>query len=138
MAAVFVKIAIAGIILVAIAAKEEPIRENLKKFAKWLKRKIKGKKVKVPTERRENDETEQDAEGMEALLCPISHELMTNPVITPYGHCFQREHIERWLESHDFCPLTRQNLSRRDLKPCYTLKYAVDQYIKLQDKLKFE
>ncbi|CAG9323710.1 unnamed protein product [Blepharisma stoltei] len=138
MAVFFIKIAITGVLLAAVAANEENIKARLSQFAKWLKRKLKGKEAKVSTKRGHNPETENEAEGMEALLCPISHELMTNPVITPYGHCFQKEYIEQWLDGHDYCPLTRQKLLKSQLKPCYTLKYAVDQYINLQGKIKFE
>lgn len=36
----------------------------------------------------------ENEDEMEALLCPISNEIMTDPVMSPYGHCYQRMHIE--------------------------------------------
>jgi hypothetical protein len=39
--------------------------------------------------------------------CPISLELMTDPVILPSGHTFERRSIQRWLdEGHLTCPVT--------------------------------
>ncbi|KAL6856833.1 hypothetical protein ACP4OV_018215 [Aristida adscensionis] len=39
--------------------------------------------------------------------CPISLELMTDPVILPSGHTFDRRSIQRWLDGgHLTCPVT--------------------------------
>ncbi|CAG9320215.1 unnamed protein product [Blepharisma stoltei] len=128
-------IAFAGIVTALIIANEEIIRKKLKGLIGWLKEKMSKEKVYVPNDIRENPENDIEVEGMEALLCPISHELMRNPVITPYGHCFEKSQIEAWLDLHNYCPLTRQKLTKKQLRPCYTLKYAVEQYIRLQEKL---
>ncbi|CAG9328874.1 unnamed protein product [Blepharisma stoltei] len=53
----------------------------------------------------------------EEFICPISKEVMRDPVITPYGHVFDRESIENWLLTKHQCPLTRKPLRKRDLKP---------------------
>ena len=37
----------------------------------------------------------------EAFLCPISFELMDDPVVASDGHSYQRFIIETWLESND-------------------------------------
>ena len=55
---------------------------------------------------------------------------MTDPVMTPYGHCFQRSYIEKWLSSHNTCPLTGNPLSIDQLVPSYTVKAIVEQRIK--------
>ncbi|CAG9323787.1 unnamed protein product [Blepharisma stoltei] len=68
---------------------------------------------------------------IDALRCPISYELMTDPVITPYGHCFQRTGIEDWLKTHNSCPLTNQPLSINQLIPCFTVKSAVEELLRL-------
>lgn len=39
--------------------------------------------------------------------CPISLEVMTDPVILPSGHTFERRSIQRWLDGgHLTCPVT--------------------------------
>lgn len=72
------------------------------------------------------------------LLCPISHRLMLEAVITPYGHCFERSAIEDWLRREQTCPITRQPLYDKDLKDCHSMRFAVEQYIRLKAELKEE
>lgn len=44
--------------------------------------------------------------NIESFLCPITQQVMTDPVLTKYGHLFERKAIEDWLKSHNTCPLT--------------------------------
>jgi STIP1 family protein 1 len=75
----------------------------------------------------------KDAENEnDLLMCPISQEIMTDPVMTPYGHCYQRSCIEAWLIKHDTCPITGQKLTVDQLIPCYTVKAIVDEYLSKQ------
>ena len=36
----------------------------------------------------------------EELLCPLTHELLIDPVMTEDGHTYERAVLERWLSSH--------------------------------------
>ena len=38
----------------------------------------------------------------EELLCPISHEVMVDPVLAADGHAYERMHIEEWLTRQRF------------------------------------
>lgn len=71
----------------------------------------------------------KDLEDDDTLLCPISQELMTDPVMTPYGHCFQRSFIEEWVDLHGTCPLTSKPLEKSQLIPSFTVKAIVEQRI---------
>ena len=42
----------------------------------------------------------------EELTCPITAELMVDPVIAADGQTYEREAMELWLEKHDTSPLT--------------------------------
>ena len=53
----------------------------------------------------------------EDLCCPITMEMLVDPVKTPYGHCFERSAIVHWVQDNGTCPLTRQRLSVDQLKP---------------------
>ena len=44
--------------------------------------------------------------GFAHLLCPITMDLLWDPVFTSDGHTFERSAIERWLETHRTSPLT--------------------------------
>ncbi|EKX45487.1 hypothetical protein GUITHDRAFT_53147, partial [Guillardia theta CCMP2712] len=50
----------------------------------------------------------QEVEHPADFLCPISMEVMKDPVIAMDGHSYERQNIERWLEDHNTSPLTNQ------------------------------
>ena len=61
----------------------------------------------------------------EYLLCPISHEVMTEPVVAGDGHTYERKNIEEWLRrSNAVSPLTNQPMHRR-LTPNHALKSII-------------
>ncbi|KAE8685351.1 U-box domain-containing protein 3 [Hibiscus syriacus] len=60
------------------------------------------------------------------FLCPLSLELMTDPVIVASGQTYDRTSIQKWLDSGlSICPMTRQTLKHRDLIPNHTVKNMV-------------
>ncbi|XP_072975076.1 protein spotted leaf 11-like [Typha angustifolia] len=61
--------------------------------------------------------------------CPISLELMKDPVIVATGQTYERACIEKWLASgHDTCPATQQRLSNTTLTPNYVLRSLIAQW----------
>ncbi|KAH7574784.1 hypothetical protein JRO89_XS02G0003900 [Xanthoceras sorbifolium] len=63
------------------------------------------------------------------FLCPISLEIMTDPVIVATGQTYERESIEKWLNSnHRTCPKTRQTLDHLSLAPNYALRNLIVQW----------
>jgi hypothetical protein len=46
----------------------------------------------------------------EIFTCPISLELMEEPVIAMDGHTYERASIESWLRLHDYSPMTQEPL----------------------------
>lgn len=53
----------------------------------------------------------------EELVCPLTHELMVDPVMTDDGQTYERAPLERWLASHDTDPLTGMHLKDKTLRP---------------------
>lgn len=47
----------------------------------------------------------------------ISHDFIHDAVITPIGYTYDRKVIERWIEEHGTCPVTRAPLQRSQLLP---------------------
>jgi hypothetical protein len=43
-------------------------------------------------------------------ICPFTLEIMREPVLSRWGHTYERVAIMKWLRNHDRCPLTRQPL----------------------------
>ncbi|KAG2706666.1 hypothetical protein I3760_05G114600 [Carya illinoinensis] len=59
----------------------------------------------------------------EELRCPISLQLMHDPVIIASGQTYERICIEKWFgDGHNTCPKTQQNLSHLSLTPNYCVK----------------
>ncbi|GFY95716.1 plant U-Box 15 [Actinidia rufa] len=63
------------------------------------------------------------------FLCPISLEIMTDPVIVATGQTYERESIQKWLDSdHRTCPKTGQVLAHLSLAPNVALRNLIMQW----------
>mmetsp|Transcript_9035 Transcript_9035/g.10215 ORF Transcript_9035/g.10215 Transcript_9035/m.10215 type:complete len:144 (+) Transcript_9035:19-450(+) len=69
----------------------------------------------------------------EKLLCPISLEIMTDPVVTPYGHTYERKNIEEYIERHGIDPMTRKPLAKDALIPNYSIRTMLEHYCETKD-----
>ncbi len=49
---------------------------------------------------------------LDTYICPISYELMKDPVIAGDGQTYERDKIVQWLSQHDDSPLTRQPMAK--------------------------
>lgn len=61
-------------------------------------------------------------EGLVAALkdhcvCPITHQLMNDPVMAADGHSYERDAIERWFSAHRTSPSTNLPLNRHEVIP---------------------
>ncbi|KAE9598906.1 hypothetical protein Lal_00022389 [Lupinus albus] len=60
------------------------------------------------------------------FCCPLSLELMTDPVIVASGQTYERIFIKNWIDlGLNVCPKTRQTLSHTNLIPNYTVKALI-------------
>jgi len=64
--------------------------------------------------------------GTEAFLCPITREIMVDPVICTDGHTYERQAIEQWFRSHSRSPKTNQHLTSRMLIPNHALRMTIE------------
>ncbi|QCD76662.1 STIP1 homology and U-box containing protein 1 [Vigna unguiculata] len=64
------------------------------------------------------------------LKCPISLQIMSDPVILSSGHTFDRSSIQRWLDAgHRTCPITKLPLSQHSsLIPNHALRSLISNY----------
>ena len=70
--------------------------------------------------------------------CPISLELMRDPVVVATGQTYDRESIKLWIESgHATCPKSGQTLAHTDLIPNRALKNLIAMWCREQ-KIPFE
>lgn len=72
----------------------------------------------------------QPLEPLLSFYCPITRELMIDPVETPSGHTFERTAIEKWLSDADepSCPITSTPLHLSMLRPNKTLRQSIDEW----------
>ncbi|CAL9120336.1 unnamed protein product [Musa textilis] len=77
---------------------------------------------------------EVEAELPEDFRCPISMEVMTDPVILSSGHTFDRASIQRWLDSGNrTCPLTNLPLPPSpSLIPNHALRSLISNFLSLR------
>ncbi len=62
------------------------------------------------------------------LECPISHEIMEDPVIlVETGQSFERREIVKWLASHNTCPFSHVELSDKTIAPNIALRRLCDE-----------
>lgn len=57
--------------------------------------------------------------------CPLTLEVMEDPVVAKDGHSYERRAIEGWLEKHTTSPMTNEALFSADLFPNHSLKSLI-------------
>lgn len=79
--------------------------------------------------------------GLESLLppipasfkCPITHDVMRDPVVTQDGHVYEREAIQEWFRrGHRSSPVTGMMLPNLALLPEVPLRRAIEEYMCLR------
>ena len=96
-----------------------------------------------------------------SFVCTISHDIMSEPVITPCGHLFEKKQIEEWLGRNRKCPvcsvidldcrivlwfsfliwhsirsLYQKPVSVTQIIKCYSLKDDIENFLSLHPSLK--
>ena len=65
----------------------------------------------------------------DSFLCPITSELMADPVTTADGFTYEREAINEWFNSgHNTSPLTGATLPDKRLTPVNVLKSIIQEW----------
>lgn len=76
------------------------------------------------------------------FICPLSLEIMRDPVIVSSGKTYERAYIRQWIDRGlTVCPITRQMLLHLNLIPNYTCKALIANWcemnkVKLPDPVK--
>lgn len=65
--------------------------------------------------------------------CPLSKQLMRDPVIVSTGQTYDKPYIQKWLKAGErTCPLTQQVLSHTILTPNYLIKDMICKWCKIR------
>ncbi|KAJ9171548.1 hypothetical protein P3X46_014902 [Hevea brasiliensis] len=68
-------------------------------------------------------------EPLQSFYCPITRDVMVDPVETSSGQTFERSAIEKWLaDGNKLCPLTMTPLNTSILRPNKTLRQSIEEW----------
>ena len=70
-------------------------------------------------------EASEAAEVPDDYICPITAEIMTDPVSTLDGFTYEREAITEWLRTKDTSPKTGATLESKTLIPNHSLRSMI-------------
>merc|ERR1711964_286370 len=59
--------------------------------------------------------------------CPITKDIMLDPVITADGHSYEAKAITQWLQNSDKSPATGLHLDNKDTVPNHALRNAIQE-----------
>ncbi len=64
------------------------------------------------------------------FVCPISEDIMRDPVVCADGHTYDRPNIEQWFATgHDTSPNTGARLPHLSLVPNHALRNSIEDYL---------
>eukprot|EP00466_Bigelowiella_natans_P005739 jgi/Bigna1/45697/e_gw1.142.3.1 len=62
------------------------------------------------------------------MQCPITREVMKDPVVCSDGHTYERSAIQRWLQRNSTSPRTNLPLASNALIPNHSLRSIIHEY----------
>jgi Mg-chelatase subunit ChlD len=63
---------------------------------------------------------------MSEYLCPITKDIMSNPVSDENGHTFDKHAIEQWMAKNSTSPMTNKKYKSKKLKPNWSMKSLIE------------
>ena len=75
------------------------------------------------------EEASEAAEVPDDYICPITSEIMTDPVSTVDGFTYERTAITEWLRTKDTSPKTGATLESKALIPNYSLRSIIRSFV---------
>jgi len=71
-----------------------------------------------------------------AFCCPISQEIMINPVTDCFGHTYEAKYINEWYLKNSRSPITNNPVINKTLVPNYAIKQLIADYLEQEKKKK--
>jgi hypothetical protein len=65
----------------------------------------------------------------ESFICPITQNIMIDPVISPYGISYEKYAIENWLSKNNVDPFSQKPLHKEQLVRNFALKNAIREFV---------
>jgi len=109
--------------------KSKPTTDKKSKEAEESKSKSKTDKKSKPKESPHKEDPAEEEEIPEEFICPVTQDIMSDPVIAQDGHTYERKNISEWVSKHGTSPITREQISKDIIIPNRVLKAQIDQYL---------
>ncbi|GJP81235.1 hypothetical protein CLOP_g11399 [Closterium sp. NIES-67] len=103
-------------------------RPDLEKQVMPVLDRARARAAKAEEEARKAPSRRPMAEAPSVLFCPITQEMMVNPVLAADGHTYEQEAIRSWLETSDMSPMTNQKLPSKDLVPNHAVRSMIQDW----------
>jgi hypothetical protein len=68
------------------------------------------------------------------FICPITQDIMVNPVTCALGHSFELVKMEHWLATHDTSPKTNTRLPSKILTWNHALRNVIEEWVRIGDQ----
>lgn len=62
------------------------------------------------------------------FMCPITMDIMTDPVMLADGHVYERAAIEQWFETYDTSPMSNCQVDKNIMIPCIVLRSLMQEF----------
>eukprot|EP00041_Stephanoeca_diplocostata_P011872 m.197007 g.197007 ORF g.197007 m.197007 type:complete len:387 (+) comp18706_c0_seq1:462-1622(+) len=72
---------------------------------------------------------------LQGFICPLSRNIMIDPVVDADGNSFERRDVELWLSSHSTSPITHNLMKKLHLRPNVALKRCIQQFLEEKSML---
>lgn len=119
-------------------ADDKQQQQKKTKKNKKEKKKEEEEEAKVEVADTKDEEESKEADGGEEsevpehFLCPITQEIMKDPVLTCDGHTYERTSIAEWLQTHSTAPITGAELENKALIPNHLVRSQIKDYLDAQ------
>ncbi|CAF4973293.1 unnamed protein product, partial [Rotaria sp. Silwood1] len=64
----------------------------------------------------------------DSLICPITQQLFSVPVLAEDGYTYEESAIVKWIQENQTSPMTKQNLSVEGLRPNGRIKSLIEEF----------
>ena len=61
-------------------------------------------------------------------LCPITRQIMVEPVVDALGNTYDKDAISEWLKTNDTSQKTKEKLPNKNLTPNNNIKTEITEY----------
>lgn len=65
-------------------------------------------------------------------ICPITHDIMYEPVMDEFGHNYEKSDLEKWKQRNNSSPLNRNDYVTNELKPNKELEKQINEWLDIK------